>query len=861
LDRVRQLLRGGASGVVLAGAAGVGKTRLANECLDLAADHGFVALRASATQAAAALPFGAFSPLLPEVVLGVDRTDILRAVTRAIVERGEGNPVALFIDDVHLLDDASAALSHQLIRRPEVFLLATHRSGEPAPDAVLNIWKDGLAERVDVEPLSEPDVDELLSKVLGGPLDGGARRLLWVRSGGNVLFLRELLVAAVEAGILRAEDGLWRIHGALPSSARLVEILETRLAGLEPPERETLQLLALAQPLGVEMLQRLTFGDIEALEQRGLIVSERDGRRLQLRLAHPLYGEILRSRMTPLRASAVSRALADAHEGTTARRHDDALRQATWRLEGGGTVQAVTMLEGARRARMLFELELAERLARAAIAADPSFDARQLLCEVLVVQGLYDEADDELSALAAVVKQGDETQRARVALMRIDNFALGGRPEEAMIALLEAEEDIDDPYWRDQLAVERAMFAILGGFTDVSAELVEPLLPRVTGPTLVTACLVAGQAFGLQGRLADSLAATDLGLAGCKRQGTTHLSWDPAMLVMGAARARVWAGELAEAETISVAGYHEALSQGSIDAQGYYSGAVAQCRLVQGRMASALRWAQQSVGLLRPLGRKLYYHRALQQLIEALAMTGQADEATRVLDELEATSVDMFHWEDAEIERAKGWIAAARGDTSEAYRSFLEAAAIAARSGDRVLESAALHDLARFGHAGEVAGRLGELAAVIEGPLAPARAAHAAALAGNDPSGLEHASAAFEAMGAILFAAEAAAEAAVAWRRSGATRKAVAAEQRAATLAARCDGAKTPALTTTVTTRAVLSDRELEIAKLAASGITNKEIAARLCLSLHTIENRLHTIYEKLGINGRAQLRATLEGH
>jgi ATP/maltotriose-dependent transcriptional regulator MalT len=286
----------------------------------------------------------------------------------------------------------------------------------------------------------------------------------------------------------------------------------------------------------------------------------------------------------------------------------------------------------------------------------------------------------------------------------------------------------------------------------------------------------------------------------------------------------------------------------------------AQCKLVQGDVTGAVRWAQQGVTVARELSR-YYYPRALQHLVEAWAMAGQPEEAAGVLEELESALVDLADWEAGEVERARGWVAVARRDLGDAVRRFTQSAAMAARSGDRVVESAALHDLARLGRAADVSARLAELAAVIEGPLAPARAAHAAALAANDPVALERASAAFEAMGAIIFAAEAMTEAAVAWRRSGAPRKAVSAEQRAAVLAARCDGARTPGLATAAATRAVLSARELEIAGLAARGIANKDIAAQLCLSLHTVENRLHAVYEKLGVSGRAELRQVLDPH
>jgi len=142
--------------------------------------------------------------------------------------------------------------------------------------------------------------------------------------------------------------------------------------------------------------------------------------------------------------------------------------------------------------------------------------------------------------------------------------------------------------------------------------------------------------------------------------------------------------------------------------------------------------------------------------------------------------------------------------------------------------------------------------------LAPARAAHAEALVRWDPSGLEAASAAFEDLGALLLAAEASADAAVAWRKAGDSRKAAAAERRGGALSLRCEGAMTPALRA-IESRVLLTQAEREVALLAAAGRSNKDIAAQLHLSLRTVENYLHRAYEKLGVSGRAELAAALD--
>jgi DNA-binding CsgD family transcriptional regulator len=213
--------------------------------------------------------------------------------------------------------------------------------------------------------------------------------------------------------------------------------------------------------------------------------------------------------------------------------------------------------------------------------------------------------------------------------------------------------------------------------------------------------------------------------------------------------------------------------------------------------------------------------------------------------------------DEVDLLQARAWVAAGGGDLAGARARLEEAAELGAELGDLVGRSAALHALARFGQPAEVCDRLAEVAARIDGDLAPARARHAEVLTSGDARGLERVSADFEALGADLLAAEASADAAVARRQAGEGREAAAAERRTALLVDRCEGAVTPALQAT-DARARLTPAERETAVLAAVGRANKEIAEQLFLSPRTVENRLQRVYEKLGVSGRTQLPEAL---
>ena len=499
----------GRRGAVITGPAGAGKTALATTCLQLARDREMSVARTTATNSSRGLPFGTLAPILPPDP-GGDRLpryghgQLLRHYAHAMTGRAGGRPLVVFVDDAHLLDDGSATLVHHLALTRAATVLLTVRTGEPAPDPVVALWKDGPAERIEVGTLADEAIEELLVTVLGGPVDAASVLQLADRSRGNPLYLRELVTGAVETGALAEQGGIWRLRaGGLRPTARLAELVALRLGHLSEAERTVLELLALCEPLGPARLDRLADpAAVAALERKGLIASRMDGRRVGVRLAHPVYGDVVRAGITPLRERALARSLAEAVEAAGARRREDTLLQASLRLTGGGG-SAELLEAGALAARARHDHSLAERLARAAMAEGGGFEARFAAAEAAHFLGRPGQAERELAVLAA--DAASDAERARVALVRFDNaYFLRGR--EADLRLLDdAADAIADPFWRDRLLSRR--FLVMGSSRGPQAAVeAGPALLRGPGSGPLTAVhMTVSHGLVRLGRLDDAV--------------------------------------------------------------------------------------------------------------------------------------------------------------------------------------------------------------------------------------------------------------------------------------------------------------------------------------------------------------------
>ncbi len=204
-----------------------------------------------------------------------------------------------------------------------------------------------------------------------------------------------------------------------------------------------------------------------------------------------------------------------------------------------------------------------------------------------------------------------------------------------------------------------------------------------------------------------------------------------------------------------------------------------------------------------------------------------------------------------ELELARAWVRACCGQMTSAQKHAIRAAEVARRSGMCAVEMRALHTAVRFGDRSH-ATRLGQLARILGASLADAIAAHARALADHDADLLDEVADRFSGIGAMALAADAAAQAAREHARAGERAKGLESSARVHWLAGKF-GLNSPAIDA-VTQPLPITGREREIAAMVSAGLSNREIADRLCVSVRTVDGHLYRIFAKLDIRSREQL-------
>lgn len=747
---------------------------------------------------------------------------------------------ALVVDDAHLgTADQVLALRDRSLLHPTALGVRTGA----APGELAWTWRSGAIDSVDLLPLGDTDVGRIVEERAGGHVHRVTRDGIVHRAAGRPAFAVDEIDSLIADERLVFQAGLWRGRLTGRVGDHLFERARDLLAELPADLASSVETVAVAGAVPHDALARLRIA-VPELRRRLLIDHDASERATAVRLVPPALGAAVRATLAPDRAVQLARevlattspaslapddrarllTLAGEHvelteleaAARTALRGDDRLEVVNLAREMGGRGPEGLSLEADFLAELGARAEAAERYAALMIdpAAPPGLRARAAMEHSLVQMWDLAQPDDAVAtatALAAVTGDTPVGPAARVHLAALTLYA--GRPAQAAATLTSVAPDRLDETMRAGYTLVRTIADAMTDPCRAAPDDARWLTARDEGGSFEHGVALAsvGLSFELLGRYREAEILLD-GARTARPSGTTPSS-------------AAWA----------------ALAR-------------ARCELAIGRPQPAKRAAIESAADFADVNHPSGLRWAIGASMLASAMAGDTAatrDAVAVFDGLEP-GVPFL---DVDLLRARAWAAWRLGNSTLAAARFTDAIDLAVTSGAVTLEAVALHDTFRLLRT-PVADRLAALARAAPVPAIVLRARHVAAVAAGDPDELLLVTAALEANGALLLAAEAAGDAArlaASDGRRGTARTAVGHRVR---LAGMCGNPATPGLADHQP--AALTSRERDVATLAAEGHTSREIAAELSVSVRTVDNLLQRAYVKLGVHGRAELVARL---
>lgn len=832
---------------LIAGDAGVGKShlleRIATE-LEAARAWGVVAL--------SDVPGSSLAHLVRPTGSHADMVVDLLANARAW----------LAVDDIDRCDALSQALISRLLRERDRQVVATVRTDGGA----LPLAAEALAAEVPTRVIHVPaftleETAEAAQQMLGGPPEASLVDELWRRTAGNALFIRQMLEAARARGSIMPRSGGWARLSELPAPVSLRHLLGDRLNDLSESAMRAAQWLSAIARIPVADAEHSDHADgVSALIQAGIARS--DG--VDIWVTHPMLAETVWERTDELQRR---RMLRDHFDREQARAQPDALRIAALGLQVGASVEPTVLLDAARAAAVGEDMRVVARFAHAAIdglEGEERVEAISLYCTALIELGRADEAVATLRTELDRLKPGKEAVMLAAVLHEVLVWGVGDQP--AAAAMLR-EQSRRYPRWTPLV---RQIFGLTEAdglnFTGRPAEalaladsvagkdgwnLLVPLAGLSRLAALIRARIAESRSHALSqlGRTEEAyrvfesptLAAdmAELELLVPAWRGTHHMTMCHALRE---------SGRVEEALDAGMRAWEASLESGFFTVRAWSALNVAAVWWQKGDLDQTVRWANRARTAAASCRLEACERLALCLTILASSTQGRAADAAAI-DRFEALRLGrgfLWHYLDA----ARAWRAFAEGRRVEAARILEEGVCAALEDGALAAVAFLQHERLRMGDAAGVAASL--IALPQGSPLMAARLSMARGLETRSPDQLVASAEIFADGGMPLYAAEALSAAA----RLARGRQVAALDQRARALIAPIGSPRTPLLAHALDADA-LTRREREVAELATQ-YQNTEIAARLHLSVRTVEQHLHRAYTKLGISSRRELGAAL---
>lgn len=273
LDGLCDSLSAGGAGAIVLGRAGVGKSALLKAAAHrLHADFHIVHVRGSAI--AARTPYGALSLLISELpeAAADNPLRLLQELSRSLAARARGQRILLTVDDADRLDRSTCMVLSQLLRRGSIAVLATASLRWQAGGELLDLWREGLLERLELEPLSERQTRHLMQQILGGTVSSLAAVTMWRDGEGSPRYIRLMTEQQVRFGTLVCRDGVWVRTAPFIRTGDVSEVVNTVLNRLDAQKRRFVEILALCSGLPIATaLELVPASVIDVLEEQQII--------------------------------------------------------------------------------------------------------------------------------------------------------------------------------------------------------------------------------------------------------------------------------------------------------------------------------------------------------------------------------------------------------------------------------------------------------------------------------------------------------------------------------------------------------------------------------------------------------------
>jgi DNA-binding CsgD family transcriptional regulator len=690
--------------------------------------------------------------------------------------------------------------------------------------------------------------------------------ILWEASGGNPMLLNGLLDDARNDGTLLRRNGVWLFTRHLNSHGeRLTDVVRRQLLLRSPEERQALNLVALAEPVARDLIESVTGEEAVGSLIDSELIRVTDRATGELRLWHTVYGDTLRNLISPARSLQLRQSLLRKmdSEPTSA---EGLLRHVSWSIECGAEVEDRQLLRAAVLASRLYEDELARKAA--VLVKDPELQmaARAVIARTRYNASDYVAARDILDAdfgkgksipgllagsllWAAVMSALGHTpaqimERAQV-LQRAAERLAAARPEDAE-AIMRAT--------KERLATMEAMVLALSG--DYAAA---PPKVDAGGATLPAAnalekvfrlCLDAERLLaGGKGLSALAVMSQAIEAAGADHDELYFLT---DFLVVRSAAAAIHSGDWQGAETLLtsfVAGSGPSL----ISFGGGVHAAHGIILLYQGKAAQALNTLSAALEALRLTDPQQLIALTAAMAFAAAAEVGAQAKADILLADYEAAPAALPRYMHSLAAMAVVYGKARLGNYPGAIAELKRLGHPDPDLDTPGLELDALAFCLELGDT-DSAPRLLELRDGLEGPRPAAICAYAAAISTDNPADHLEAAKTCEAAELWTFAALAYDAAAHAYRAAGDTlRERMANSQRKRCLD-RADDLPGEDPARSDDSLGILTRRERDIVALAVRGLTDRQIAAELQVSVRTVEGHLYRSYAKLNVKGREEL-------